>query len=116
MITSRQDLINYVQELVAADKKMTKALAARNHELADQIAEENAPYGVEMRRVVSATLAGGGPAGWVDFAMDRRGREVEGATIYWRTSASGPTISFDLSDDEAEALGHLFAIEGQDWD
>lgn len=60
---------------------------------------ETGGYGADVFTTVRVTLAGGGPAGWIEFTVDQDG-DLRTATISYVDWFRTP-ITFDLDDDTA---------------
>ena len=66
-------------------------------------------YGYEKRTVVRVVLAGGGPAGWIDFTMDEDNRLV-GAEVGYVNWWQEPVVT-PLSDELADAAYALYSVD-----
>lgn len=54
-------------------RKIEKAEAKGNSDKADRLREQLDSYGQSVRRVVTVTLAGGGPSHWLEVELDDDG-------------------------------------------
>lgn len=70
---------------------------------------QTAGYGFDVHKIVRITLAGGGPAGWIDFTLDGGG-ELRGAAVsycdWWQTP-----VTRELTVDEAAAAYDRYRVE-----
>jgi hypothetical protein len=61
---------------------------------------ETGGYGADVYTTVRVTLAGGGPAGWIEFTVNQDG-DLRGARVGYVDWFQLP-VEFDLDDDTAE--------------
>jgi hypothetical protein len=78
-------------------------------EALDDFLRETGGYGADVFSTVRVTLAGGGPAGWIDFRLDRDG-ELVSATVVYCDWFQAP-IEFELDDSDAEFAYSRYYVE-----
>jgi hypothetical protein len=78
-------------------------------EALDEHLSETGGYGYSVHKVIRITLAGGGPAGWIDFTVDENATLLTAVVNYqdWFQTA----ITFTLSDTEAESAYNRYNVD-----
>lgn len=65
-------------------------------------ADQETAYGADVRTVVRLTLAGGGPAAWIDFTFD--GEEVKNYGSPWECEPLDATYTYSEGWGESESI------------